>query len=102
MPFQCQIEDGIQQWMSRADKGSQRLALRGNQVFFKGDPLIPGQHRLPQANEAVPIAYGRRNMGDFIAAGLPLPGGSAKPFESFQEKRFNIVGLEASGLRARV
>ena len=96
--LQGEINDGVQQGMARADKRGKGLALGMNQLFLKGDPLIPVQDRFPHAYEAVPVSDGGRHMGDFIAPGFPFPVGSAQFLKSFTEKGFNIMGLKTLGI----
>lgn len=44
MALQRQVDGGIQQRMTWADKSSKRLALYRNQRLLEGDPLIPGKN----------------------------------------------------------
>jgi hypothetical protein len=39
-------------------------------------------------------------VADFVSAGLAVPGVAAEPTKCFEEKRFDIMGLEATGFRA--
>ena len=79
-------------------KGRQGLPLGIDQLFFKGDPLIPGQNRFPGSDEPVPISDDRRHMGDFIPARFTGSGSPAQILKGLPEKGFNIVGLEAPGI----
>lgn len=98
MPFQRKIDNGVEQRLTWADKGGQRMTLRCDQRFFKRYALVARQYRLADANKAVAVSYRGRNMGDFIATWFALFGRSAKASEGFQKERFDIVRLQPSRL----
>ena len=86
--------------MARADEGGQRLALRRHQRLLEGDALVARQHRLADADQAVAVAHRRRNVGDLVAARLPLLGRSAQALEGFEKERLDVVRLQAAGVGA--
>ena len=47
---------------------------------------------------AIPVADDGRDVGDLVAAGLPLGDAPTQAGESGQEERLDVVGLEAPSL----
>ena len=90
----------VEQRMTGADEGGQRLALRRDQRLLERDALVARQHRLADTDQAVAIAHRRRNVGDLVAARLPLLGRAAEPLEGFEEERLDVVRLQATGVGA--
>ena len=86
MAVERQIKRGIEQRMAGANEGGERLALRCDQGFLKGDALVARQHRFARSDQAVAVAYRRGNMGDFIAARLALARRAAELTECFEEE----------------
>src|SRR5688572_8595839 len=84
--------------MSRADERRQRLPLRGDERFFKGDPLVAAEDGFADSNLPVAIANGTGHMRNFIAPWLALPGCAAELLEGFQKEGLDVVWLQAAGL----
>ena len=72
--------------------------MRRHQVLLEGDALVAGQHRLADADQAVAVAHRGRDVGDLVAARLPLLGRAAQKPERLVEEGLDIVRLEAAGL----
>jgi hypothetical protein len=70
MPLQDQVDRGLQQGMAGADELGQRLARHADQVLRESDPLVPGQHRVADADLAIPVTDQGRDVGDL---GPPRP-----------------------------
>src|SRR5438128_8931345 len=81
--------------MAGTNKGRERHPLRRDKGLLKCDALIARQDRLAHANHAVAVADRRRYMGHLVTSRLPLPDGAAKLMKGFQEKRLDIVRLQA-------
>jgi hypothetical protein len=84
--LQREINTGVKQGMAGAYKSSQRLALGIDERLLKGNALITRKHGLSDADEAVTIADQRRNMRDFVTAGLALLDCSSEPLKSFKKE----------------
>ena len=93
-----EVDDRVEQRMARADEGGQRLTLRRHQRLFEGDALVARQHRFADADQTITVAHRSRNVGDLVAARLALLGRSAQAAEGFEEKRLDVVRLQAAGL----
>src|SRR2546425_9892640 len=100
MAFERQIKRGVQQRMARADEGRQWLALRRDERLLEGDALVARQHRFADPDETVAVADRRRDMGNFVAARLPLAGSTAELLKGFEEKGLDVVRLQAASLGA--
>ena len=98
MAFEREVDDRVEQRMARADEGGQGLAVRRHQILLEGDALVAGQHRLADADQAVAVAHRGRDVGDLVAARLPLLGRAAQKPERLVEEGLDIVRLEAAGL----
>ena len=98
MPFEDQVDGRVEQWMARADERRQRLPGRRDQDLFRRRSARTGQDGLPDADQTVSITDRRRNMGDLVAARFTLLDRAAEAPECLQEKRFDVVRLEASRL----
>src|ERR1700737_1864955 len=96
MALERQVKCSIEQRMTWTDEGGERLALRCDQRFLKGDALVARQHRFTRSDHAVAVAHRRRDMGDFIPARLALPRCAAKLSECFQEERLDVVRLQSA------
>jgi hypothetical protein len=92
--LQREVDHSIEERMARADESRQGLPRWGDEVLLEGDPLVAMQHGLAGADQPVALAYDRRDVGDLVAAGLPLAHGATKPTERLQEERLDVVGLE--------
>src|SRR5207249_7388023 len=57
-------------------------------------------HRFADPDETVAVADKRRDMGDLVAAWLPLADGTTELLEGFEEKGLDVVRLQAAGLGA--
>ena len=44
------------------------------ELLLEGDPLVAGQHRLADTDQAVAVAHRGRNVRDLVAARLALLG----------------------------
>lgn len=77
MTVERQIKRGIEQEMAGTDEGGERLAVRRDQRFLKGDALITRQHRLTGSDQTIAIAYRRWDMGDFNS-GASRAGGPCR------------------------
>ena len=86
MAFEREVDDRVEQRMAWADEGGQRLALRRHQVLLEGDALVARQHRLADADQAVAVAHRGRDMGDLVAARLPLLGRAAESWNASRKK----------------
>ena len=74
MALKGEVDDGVEQRMTRADEGGQRVTLWRYQRLLKGNALIARQHGFTDADQPVAVSHGRRNMGDFYACGFTLLG----------------------------
>ena len=84
--FQCEIEHRVKQRMTRTNKSGERLSLGRYERLFEGDTFISLQDRLADADQAISIADGRRNVGDFVTARFTLAESTAELFKSFEKK----------------
>ena len=82
--------------MTGTDKGGQGLAWGRNQGFVEDYALITVQNRFTEADQAVAIANYSGHMGNLKAARFSLAQGSAELFKGLDEKRFDIVWLQAA------
>ena len=98
MAFEREVDDRVEQRMTRADEGGQRLALRRDQRLLEGDALVARQHRLADADQAVAVAHRRRDVGDLVAARLALLGRAAQALERLEEEGLDVVRLQAARL----
>ena len=98
LALERQIEHGIEQRMTGADEGGERLAGRGDQRLVEDDALVPGEHRVGGADLAIALANGGRHMGELVAAALALADGAAEAPEGLEEERLHVVWLQAAGL----
>ena len=67
--LQGEVDDRVEQRMTRADKGGQRLALRCDQRSSRRRCAHSAAARFADADQAVAIAHRRRDMGDLVARG---------------------------------
>ena len=67
VPLQRQVNGCVEQRVTRAHKGRERLALWRDNRLLEDDPLVTRQDRFPNTNDAVAVADRRRYMRDFIA-----------------------------------
>src|SRR4051812_36674117 len=67
-----EVDDGVEQLMTRAHKGGQRLTLRSYQGFLECDALVPSQHRFAHADQSISVPYRCRDVGHLIATRFPL------------------------------
>ena len=79
--------------MAPTNKRGERLAYGCYERLLEGDTLISLQNRLTDADQAISIAYGRRDVGDFVTTRFTLAESTAKLLKAFQKKRLNIVRL---------
>ena len=84
--------------MAGADEGRQRLALRRDERLLEGDALVARQDGLAEADQSVPVAHRRRNMGDLVAPGFALLDRAAEAFEGLEEEGLDIMGLKPARL----
>jgi len=84
--------------MAWANEGRQGLALGGDEVLLEGDTLVAVKDRFSCPDEPVAVAHGSGHMRNLVAAGFPLPHGTTKTPEGFQEEGLDVVGLEAPRL----
>src|SRR5205823_4156569 len=80
--------------MTRTNKSGERLALGRYERLLEGDALISLQNRLTDTDQAISIAYGCRDVGNFVTARFALAESTAKLFKSFEKKRLDIVRLQ--------
>src|ERR1700732_1140365 len=99
MAFDDEVERRIQKRMAGANERGQHLALWRDKGLLKHDALVSRKYRFADADQAVAITHGRRDMRHLEAPRLPLPHRTPKALERFQEKGLDIVGLKAPGLR---
>ena len=90
MPLEGEVDDRVQQGVSGTDKGGKRLSLGSHERFFKSDALVSGQNGLADSDQAVPVSYRGKDMGNLITAGLPLFGNPSQALEGFKEKGFDF------------
>ena len=64
--LESKVDDSVEQRMTRADEGGQRLARRRHTRFLEGDALVAGQHRFADANQAVSVAHRGRDTRHLI------------------------------------
>ena len=86
--------------MTRADERRPAAGRAGDQRLLEGDALVTGEHRLADADQAVAVAHRGRDVGDLVAARLPLLGRPAQEPEGLVEEGLDVVRLKASGLGA--
>jgi hypothetical protein len=72
MLFQGQVDHGIEQWMTRADKRGQRLARRVDEVLLKADPLVALEDRITHTDLPIATTHQCRDVRNFIASRFPL------------------------------
>lgn len=94
MAFADKINGGFQKRMAGADDGCKRQTGNGAVHFIKTHPLIAGKHRLAKADLHIPVAHGKRNMGDLIAPLFTRFDFAAKAAERFQEKGLDKMRLQ--------
>ncbi len=99
MALQHEVERGIQQRMTRADKSRHGLPLWLDEVLLESDALVAAEHRVPQADEAVAIPNGGRDVGNLVAPRLALPRRATKKAEGLHEEGLDVMGLEPPGIR---
>ena len=80
--------------MSGAKQFGWDHALHIAALFFKADPLISLQHRLPKANLHIPAAHRRRHKGDLVASGLARTYLATHRAEGFQKECLDKMGLQ--------
>jgi hypothetical protein len=97
--FNDEVERRIQKRMAGANEGSQRLALCRDKGLLKHDALVAREYRFADADQAVAITHGRRDMRHLEATRLTLSHCTPEALERFQKKGLDIVGLKAPGLR---
>ena len=93
-----EVDRGVQQRMAGAQERGQGLALRGDECLLERDALVARQHGLANANQAVPVAHRRGDVGDLVPSRFPLLDGTAKSPEGFQEEGLDVVRLQPAGL----
>ena len=79
--------------MARTNKSGEGLALGRYERLLEGDTLISLQNRFADTDQAISIAYGRRDVGDFVTTRFALAESTAELFKTFQKKRLNVVRL---------
>jgi hypothetical protein len=65
-----------------------------NKLFVERDTFIAFENEVSGSDEPVALAYSCGDVGDLVAAGLPLAHGAPKPTERLQEERLDVVWLE--------
>ena len=98
--FKSQVDRRVEKRVARGDERREWLAMRRYERLFESDPLISGQDGRTGPDQAVPVPDRGWNVGDFVPPRFPLLPFSAQPPERFEKERFDVMGLEAPGLRA--
>src|SRR5262245_38765457 len=86
--------------MSRTYKRSHRFARDVYLILLKGNPLIPLEHRITRANDAISIANPSRDMRDLVSVRLSFSDRASEASERLSEKRGNEMRLQATRLCA--
>ena len=95
-----EIDDRVEQRMTRADEGGQRLARRRHERFLEGDALVARQHRLADADQAVAVAHGCGDVRHLVTTRLALLRVAAEPLKCFEEEGLDVVRLQTAGFGA--
>jgi len=92
VPFQGEVDHGVEQRVAWADEGGHGLARGCNEGLFKGDPLVAREHRLAAPDLPITLPHDRRDVRHLVAPWLPRPDASSKPAEGLQEEGLDVVG----------
>ena len=93
--FERQIDESVEQRVTRCHQGGLRLA--GNVLLVEADPPVPGQHRVGTPDQAVSVPQRGRYPRDLEAAPLARPHDAAGLREGDLEERTDVMGLEPPG-----
>src|SRR5260370_40789831 len=98
MTLQGEVDSGIKQRMTGADKSGERLTWRRHQFLLKCDTLVTRKHGLPNADQTIAISNWSRHICNFETVLLSLLCCSTEPLKRLDEERFDIVGLQTARL----
>src|SRR5689334_11972023 len=79
--FDREVNDGVEKWMPRTNKGCQRLPLWRHQRLLEGNAFVTWQHWLADSDQPVAIAHRSRNVSDFVSPRLTLLGRATHALE---------------------
>jgi hypothetical protein len=96
MALKDQIERGVKQRVTRADKRRRRLSLWRNQGFLEDNALITRLYRLADTNQTISMAYRRRHVRNFVAPWLALADVPTKLLEGLKKERLDVVRLQTA------
>ena len=86
-----EVDNRVEEWMARADKGGQGLTLRCHQRLFKGNACVAREYRFADTDQAVAVAHRDRNMGDLVAPQLALLDSPTDTLESLVKKGLSRI-----------
>ena len=66
-------------------------------IILETDPFVARLHGYPEAELLVAVEQQRWNVGDLVAALLPLEHLAAEPPERLDEEVMDVVGVDAAG-----
>ena len=93
-----EVDGGVEERVARADQLGARLLV--HPVLLEADALVAREDRAPDADQAVALADGRRDVGDLVAARLAPVDRAAETREGLEEERLDVVRLEPAGVGA--